>query len=154
MVPKVVPRPPPVVVTPFDPSASWVSDENAVKPILAVCILDGEVFVEPFAWSQEFPTLRDLVGTVIESRSESLPVGLSVACISDASELGKRFIGEGRYPVQIIAEVGSSGLAGDLLSILVTGLSLNSCHTMRTTKKLRVLIQEPKTIAAVLRIFE
>ena len=154
MVPKVVPRPPSVVVTPFDPSASWVSDENTVKHILAVCILDGEVFVEPFAWSQEFPPLCGLVGTVIGSCSESLPVGLSVACISDTSELGKRFIGEGRYLMQIIAKVGSLGLAGDLLSLLVTGLLLNICHTMRTTKELQVLIQELRTIATIPRIFE
>ena len=151
MVPKAVPCPPPVVVSSFDPSAPWISDKATVKLIPTVCIVGEEVVVEPFAWSQEFSSLRGLVGAVIESRYDNLPVGSLVAGITSASELTNRFISEGRYLVQIPAEVAKVDLAGDLLSILVAGLLLDRRHT-RTTKKLRVLIPEPKAIAAVIQI--
>ena len=154
MVPKAVPCPPPVTATSFDPSAPWVSDKTTVKPIPAVCIVDGEVVVEPFAWSQDFPSIRGLVGTVIESRYKNLPVGSLVAGITlGAGELTNRFISEGRYLVQIPAEVANLDLAGGLLSILVAGLLLDRRHT-RTTKKLRVLIPEPKAIAGVPQILQ
>ena len=153
MVPKIVPCPPPVVVTSFDPSVPWVCENNTVKPVSNVSIVDGEVIVEPFAWSQEFPPLRGLVGTVIESRFENLPTGSLVAGISNTSGLGNRFISEGHYLVQISAVVASSGLAGDLLSIFVAGLLLNRRRT-RTAKKLRMSIPETKAITAVPRILE
>ena len=153
MVPKVVPRPPPVAATPFDPSAPWVSDKTTVKPISAVYIVDEQVVIEPFAWSQEFSPLRGLVGTVIESRYKNLPFGSLVAGLSDTDELGNRFIGEGHRLVQIPAEVAHSGLAGDLLSIMVAGLLIDRRHA-RATKKLRVLIPEPKAIATVPQILE
>ena len=155
MVPKIVPCPPPVVTTSFDPSAPWVSENNTVKPISTVSIVDGEVIVEPFAWSQEFPPLRGLVGTVIESRYDDLPAGSLVAGISNTSGLSNRFISEGHggHLVQISAVVASPGLAGDLLSIFVAGLLLNRRRT-RTAKKLRVLIPEPKPIAAVPHILQ
>jgi len=153
MVPKAVPHPPPVPVTSFDPSAPWVSDRTTIKSVSGVRIVDGEVIVEPLAWSQEFPSLRGLVGTVIDSRYKNLPVGSLVAGISEVGEFSNRFVTEGRYLVQIPAEVASSGLAGDLLSILVAGLLLDRRHT-KTTKKLRVLIPEPQAIAAVPHILE
>ena len=153
MVPKVVPRPPPAISISFDPSAPWVSDKNTVKPVSKACIIDGEVVVEPFAWSQEFPPLRGLMGTVIESRYKNLPVGSLVAGISDASEFNNRIIAEGCYFVQITAEVANLGLVGDLLSILVAGLLLDRRRT-RAAKKLRILIPEPKAIAAVPYILE
>ena len=153
MVPKIVPCPPPVVATSFDPSAPWVCDNNTVKPMSTVSIVDREVIVEPFAWSQEFPPLRGLVGTVIESRNENLPAGSLVAGISNASGLSNRFISEGHNLVQISAVVASPGLAGDLLSIFVAGILLDRRRT-RTTEKLRVLIPEPKAIATVPRTLE
>ena len=153
MVPKVVPRPPPIVTTSFDPSAPWVSDKNTVKPIPMPCVADGEVVVEPSAWSQTFLSLRSLVGTVIESRYKNLPVGSLVVGVSDVSGLSNRFISDGRYLVQIAAEVANLDLAGDLLSILVAGLLLDHRHA-RTTKELRILIPEPKAIAAVPHILE
>jgi SAM-dependent methyltransferase len=153
MVPKAVPCPPPAAATSFDPSAPWVSDKAAVKPIPAACVIDEEVVVEPFAWSQASSSLRGLVGTVIESRYKNLPVGSLVAGISDTGELSNRFISEGRYLVQIPVEVANLGLAGGLLSILVAGLLLDRRHT-RTTKRLRVLIPEPKAIPAVSHILE
>ena len=153
VVPKFVPCPPSVVGASFDPSSPWVSDKNIVKPISTAPIVGGEVVVEPFAWSQEFPPLRGLVGTVIESRHEGLPVGSLVAGISDASELSNRFTSKDRCLMQIPAVVATSGIAGDLLSILVTGLLLDRCHT-KTTKKLRLLIPEPKAIATVPHILE
>lgn len=153
MVPKAVPCPPPATLTPFDPSAPWVSAKTVVKPIPAVPIVDEEVVVEPFSWSQEFPPLRGLVGTVVESRYKNLPVGSLVAGITSAGELTNRFIIEGRYLVQIPADVANLGLAGDLLSILVVGLLLDRRHT-RITKKFRVLIPEPKAIAAVPQVLE
>ena len=152
MVPKAVPCPPPVAVTPFDPSAPWVSDKT-VKSIPAACIVDEEVVVEPFAWSQEFSPLRGLVGTVVKSCYKNLPVGSLVAGITGAGELTNRFISEGRYLVQIPAEAAKVDLAGDLLSILVVGLLLDRRHT-RTKKKLRVLIPEPKAIAVAAQILE
>lgn len=153
MVPKAVPRPPPVAATSFYPSAPWVSDKAIIKPIRTACIADEEAVVEPFAWSQESPSLRGLVGTVIESRYKNLPVGSLVAGISDASGFSNRFISEGRYLVHIPADVVNPGLAGDLLSILVAGLLLDRHHT-RTAKKLRVLIPEPKPIAVAPHLLE
>ena len=153
MVPKVIPCPPPVVTTSFDPSDPWTSDKNTVKPISAVSIVDGEVIVEPFAWSQESPPLRGLVGTVIESRYDGLPVGSLVAGMVDTGGLSNRFISGGRYLVQIAAEVANSDIVADLLSIFVAGLLLDHCHT-KTTKKLRLLIPEPKAVAAVPYILE
>jgi len=153
MVPKAVPRPPPVTATPFDPSAPWVSDKATIKPTPMVCVADEEVVVEPSAWSQELSPLRGLVGMIIESSYKNLPVGSLVAGISDASELTNRFISEGRYLVQIPVEVANPSLAGDLLSILVAGLLLDRRHT-RITRKLRVLIPEPKAIAAAPHILE
>lgn len=153
MVPKAVPCLPPVVVDSFDPSAPWVSDKTTVKPIQVACIVDEEVIVEPFAWSQEFPSLRGLVGVVIKSRFKNLPIGTLVAGITDTDEFTNQFVGEGRYLVQIPADVAKVDLAGDLLSILVAGLLLDRRHT-RTTKKPRVLIPELKGIAAVTQILE
>ena len=153
MVPKVVPCHPPVVATSFDPHAPWVSDKNTIKPIPTVCLIDEEVVVEPFAWSQEYPPLRGLMGTVIESRHKNLPVGSLVAGVSEASEFSNRIISDGRYLVQITAKVANLGLVGDLLSILVAGLLLDRRHT-RTTRKLRVSIPEPRAIAAVPHILE
>ena len=151
MVPKAVPCPPPIAATSFDPSAPWVSDKTTVKPIPAACIVDEEVVVEPLAWSRELSLLHGLVGTVIQSRHKNLPVGSFVAGITGAKEFTNRFINDGRHLVQIPTEVAKVDLAGDLLSILVAGLLLDRRHT-RTTKKLRVLIPEPKAIAATTRI--
>jgi SAM-dependent methyltransferase len=153
MVPKAIPCPSPAGTTPFDPSAPWVSDMIAIEPIPTVCIGDEEVIVEPFAWSQEFSSLRGIVGTVIESHHNNLPVGTLVAGITDAGELTNRFIGEGRHLVQIPAEVANSNLAGDLVSVLVAGLLLD-CRRTRTTKKLRVLIPEPEAITLLPQILE
>ena len=153
MVPKAVPCLPSVIADSFDPSAPWVSDKTTIKPIQAACIVDEEVIVEPFAWSQEFSPLRSLVGKVIESRYKNLPIGSLVAGITDADELTNRFVGEGRYLVQIPPDVAKVDLAGDLLSILVAGLLLDRRHT-RTTKKPRVLIPELKGIAAITKILE
>ena len=153
MVPKAIPCPPPVTATSFDPSDPWVSDKTTIKPTSTVCVTDGEVVVEPSAWSQELSSLRGLVGTVIESRYDNLPAGSLVAGISDVGELTNRFISEGRHLVQIPAEAANSNLAGDLLSILVAGLLIDRRHT-RTTRKLRALIPEPKAIASASRILE
>ena len=153
MVPKAVPCPPPVVVNFFDPSAPWVSDKTTVKPIPATCIVDGEVVVEPFGWSQEFSLLRGLVGKVIKSRYKNLPIGSLVAGTTGADELTNQFISEGRYLAQIPADIAKADLAGVLLPILIAGLLLNRRHT-RTANKLRVLIPEPKAIAAVTQILE
>ena len=153
MVPKAVPCSPPPSVVPFDPSAPWISDRTTIKSTPMVCVADEEVVVEPSAWSQEFSSLRGLVGTVIESRYKNLPVGSLVAGISDAGEFIDRFISEGRYLVQIPAEVANPGLAGDFLSILVAGLLLDRYCT-RTTRKLSVLIPEPKAISVAPPILE
>lgn len=152
MVPKAVPCPPPVAVIPFDPSAPWVSD-NTVKPVPAARIIDEEVLVEPFSWSQEFPPLRSLVGTVIQSCYKNLPVGSLVAGITSAGELTNRFVAKGRRLARVPAEAAKEDLAGDLLSILVAGLLLDRRHT-RTEGKIRVLIPEPKAIAAIAQILE
>lgn len=151
MVPKAVPCPSPVAATSFDPATPWVSDETTVKPIPPVCIGDGEVLVEPFSWSRGIPSLRGLVGTVIESHYENLPVGTLVAGIT--GELSNRFIGEGRRLVQIPPGVANPNLAGDLASILVAGILLDRHHT-GTTKKIRALIPEPEAIALVPQIVQ
>lgn len=153
MVPKAVPCPSPVSTTPLSHSAPWVSDETTVKPAPKVYIGNEEVVVEPSAWSQEFPSLRGLVGKVIESRYKNLPVGSLVAGITRTGELTNRFVSQGRYLIRVPAEVANLNLAGDLVSILVAGLLFDRSHA-RTTKKLRVLIPTPEAIALVPRILE
>lgn len=153
MVPKAVPCPSPVSSTSLDPSAPWVSDMITTKPIPKVYVGDEEVVVEPSAWSQESPSLRGLVGKVIESRCKNLRVGSSVVGITGTGELTNRFVNEGRYLVQVSAEVANLNLAGDLVSILVAGLLLDRRHA-RVMKKLRVLIPEPEAIALVSQILE
>lgn len=152
-VPKAVPCPSPVSATSPDPSAPWISDKTTIKPSPKAYIGDEEVVVEPSAWSQGFPSLRGLVGKVVESRYKNLPVGSSVAGITSIGELTNRFVSRGRYLVPVPAEVANLSLAGDLVSILVVGLLLDRYHA-RTTKKLRVLIPEPEAIALVPRILE
>jgi SAM-dependent methyltransferase len=153
MVPKAVPCPSPVGTTSLDPSAPWVGDKTAIKPSPQVHIGDEEVVVEPSAWSQESPTLRGLVGKVIESRYKNLPVGSFVAGITNTGELTNRFVSEGRRLVQVPTEVANLNLAGDLVSILVAGLLLERRHAS-TTKKLRVLIPEPEAIFLMPQILE
>lgn len=153
MVPKAVPCPSPVNTTSLDPSSPWVSDNTTIKPTPKVCICDDEVVVEPSAWSQESPSLRGLVGKVIESRYENLPIGSSVAGITGTNELTNRFVSEGRYLVRLPAEFSNPDLAGDFVSILAAGLLLERRHA-RTTKKLRVLIPKPEAITLVPRMLE
>jgi hypothetical protein len=153
MTPKAVPCPSPVTTTSFDSSVPWVSDRTIIKPIPAVSIVREEVLVEPLAWSQGIPSLRGLVGTVIESRYENLPVGSLVAGIAGTGQLTNRFISHGRCLVQISAEVANANLARDLSSILVAGLLLDRRHA-RTTKTLRILIPEPEAIAVVPEILQ
>ena len=151
MVPKAVPCPSPIGTTSFDPSAPWVSDNTTTKPTRKVYIGHEEVVVQPSAWSQESPSLRGLVGKVIESRYKNLPVGSPVVGITGTGELTNQFVSEGRYLVRVPAEVADLSLAGDLVSILVAGLLLDPRHA-RTAKKLRVLIPEPEAIALVPQI--
>ena len=152
MAPKAVPCPSPVATTSFDPSTPWVSDETTIKPIPAVHIREEEVVVEPLAWSRGIPSLRGFVGTVIESRCRNLPVGSFVAGITGSGEFTNRFISEGRYLVQVPAGAVKSDLAGDLISILVTGLLLERRH-IRTTK-VHILIPESEPIALVPQILK
>jgi hypothetical protein len=153
IVPKVVPCPSPTGTTSLEHSAPWVSDKITTKPTPKVYIGHEEVVVEPSAWSQESPSLRGLVGKVIESRHKNLPVGTSVAGITDTGELTNRFVKEGRYLVPVPPEVANLNLTGDLVSILVAGLLLD-CRHARTAKKLRILIPEPEAIALVPQMLE
>ena len=153
VVPKAVPCPSPVSTTSLDPSVPWVSDKTTTKPIPKAHIGDEGVVVEPFAWSQESPSLRGLVGRVIQSRYKNLPVGSPVAGITGTGELTSQFVSEGRHLVSVPAEVANLNLAGDIVSILVAGLLLDRRHT-RTTKKPDVLIPEPRTIALVPQILK
>ena len=101
--------------------------------------------MEPFPWPQTWALLlRSLVGTITESRYESLPVGplvvgidLLVKVITSCKRL--RRLRTRAFPETPFRPSSP-------------GFLLNRRHT-RTTKKLCVLTPEPKAIATILHIF-